>query len=702
LTSDDANGPHRVRYVPEIDGLRAVAVLSVIAYHLAPSALPGGFTGVDIFFVISGYVVSGSLSRDGQKTFPHFLSHFYSRRILRILPASVACLIATSLATILFVPQAWLSDAVAQTGRAAFVGLSNFALIRFDDGYFSPSAEFNPFTHTWSLAVEEQFYLLFPPVFYAWLRWRERKGVRGTLANALLPGLLVASLAYAVGATRSSPSSAFYLLPGRFWELACGAVLFQLHHRGRILALSTKAKNLGFAFGTALLTLALRLATSQGFPFPWALVPCIGTLALIAAVASQSAGRTTLATLLLGNPIVVGIGRLSYSLYLWHWPVFTLFRWTLGLEGAACIAGALGLTAVASAASYRYVEQPFRSSRPLKLQPRWRVVTAGLVAAASGYGLAVGAFSQQERLSLSVTRDAYLWHARPWPSPPATSPDRCPTRVEGRQIEGGSAQSFSRQPCDEAPATPHRLFVLGDSHAGAYATLLRKLTDEEGIEVYLYSAAGCSAASLVTPTAGMPGYCAGFLRSSTDDIKRRASPGDVVLLASLRLQRFGDQWALRAESSPSQDRVPDVRRARLHEAFDEAADLVTDLSQAKLRVILDAPKPLFKAPPFRCSDWFNAVNPICEPGLSVARNELLERRAEVMDALERLRIAHPQLLVWDPLPPLCPGDTCFAFDAGGPLFFDGDHLSAHGNRVLYPSLLSLLSDLWPSMSHASP
>lgn len=147
-------------YIPAIDGIRAIAVLAVMVYHLNASWLPGGFAGVDVFFVISGYVVARSLAGRTNEPFGRFLLGFYSRRIRRIVPALLVCLLATTMLTILFIPESWLSSTTSQVGLYAFFGLSNFALVWFQDDYFSPRAEFNPFVHTWSLGVEEQFYSL--------------------------------------------------------------------------------------------------------------------------------------------------------------------------------------------------------------------------------------------------------------------------------------------------------------------------------------------------------------------------------------------------------------------------------------------------------------------------------------------------------------------------------------------------------------
>ncbi len=153
-------------YFAHVDGLRALAVLAVMLYHLHPAVLPGGFVGVDVFFVISGYVVTASLASHRTQAAGAFLGHFYARRLARLVPALMVMLVASTALYVLFVPRAWFNRAAETTGQAAFWGLSNWSLDRQVVNYFEPRAELNPFTHTWSLGVEEQFYLIAPLLLF--------------------------------------------------------------------------------------------------------------------------------------------------------------------------------------------------------------------------------------------------------------------------------------------------------------------------------------------------------------------------------------------------------------------------------------------------------------------------------------------------------------------------------------------------------
>lgn len=212
------------RYIPAIDGMRAIAVLAVIVFHADfLDALPSGFTGVDMFFVLSGYVVSQSLWDRRELGVVHFLKDFYRRRLLRILPALLVVLSVSFVVSALFMPQFWLSELINRTGLAAYFGLSNVVLAWNTNTYFSPSAELNPYLHTWSLGVEEQFYVIFPIMYFIWLRFNQQVA----LVKAVLPLLALVSLVLSAVETPTDPRSAFYLLPSRFWEFAAGAMLFQ-------------------------------------------------------------------------------------------------------------------------------------------------------------------------------------------------------------------------------------------------------------------------------------------------------------------------------------------------------------------------------------------------------------------------------------------------------------------------------------------
>jgi peptidoglycan/LPS O-acetylase OafA/YrhL len=659
-------GGHQ-RHIPGIDGLRTLAVLSVLIFHLHAAALPGGFSGVDVFFVISGYVVSVSLAKQSAGDFREFLLGFYARRIRRIYPALVVCLLGAALLQSLVVPVAWLSASSNKTGLLAFFGLSNFGLIWFNDGYFSPRVEFNPFTHTWSLGVEEQFYLLFPFILWFWLKCRDEKGLVGRLANAILPLLLIASLAFSWYETLHAPDKAYYLLPSRFWELGCGAMLFKLHSHRRLLGVRDSTKGLLTASGIALIGIGFVCAESKSFPFPWATPSVVGVVLAIAGVVSRATDRTPLNRLLSSGPFVY-IGKLSYSLYLWHWPIIVMFRWTVGMDTLAKMIAAALLALAASMFSYHVIERPFRGTRSAATRRDGRVVALGAISIGLAAAAALGIFLAQPYLSLSVTRNRTEWYPQSWPAAP------------GAFDVSGSAW---RQ---------RKMFVVGDSHAEAYSTMLQMLTDREGAHVEQFSQPSCAVAGLLKP---QPRECAPKAEAAIRQVLSEAAPGDIVFLASLRITRLeGERPAFDvAGAEIATPRLPSPTEAR---AAEQEGDAIVGLfERAGLKVIVDAPMPVFGASAFRCSDTFNEHNPGCRGGMSIDRRFLQAYRTPVMASLTALAQAHPNLVVWDPFPILCPTASCSVHDErGAPLFFDGDHLSAHGNRVLYPSFLATVARAW--------
>jgi peptidoglycan/LPS O-acetylase OafA/YrhL len=672
-------------YVPEIDGLRAIAVGTVMIYHLnfSASLLPGGFVGVDIFFVISGYVVSASLGRDAGLSLLDLLQRFYSRRILRIVPALLTCLLATIAASILFIPpNAWLIDTNYKTALYAFFGMSNFVLLGAES-YFSPGPEFNPFTHTWSLAVEEQFYLFFPLIFFVWSRFKDRTGVVGLMATGLLTGLSIVSFIFMWWMSGVNQDAAFYLLPSRFWELGIGAILFQVQCSGKSPVASATHARRALTSGTVLVLVAALFADRLAFPFPWAVPAAVGALLIIAAVSTERASPSPVARVLRSQPMVF-VGKISYSLYLWHWPVYTLMRWTVGLEGPSTMIMAVGLSLVFAYLSYTVLERPIRRAGWI-VRPKSLIVVGGLAAMVLSWETARVAIGKQYRLSLSVVqRDITKWF------PNWANTAGCPLESATEAVDGTSI--FIMRPGQGCSGLPRRhLFVVGDSHGWAYMPMLSLLAGQDSIDVRLYTHFGCSPANLLRPSAP---NCASYHRASVNDIGRRAAAGDVVFLPALRMNRLSEQsvpFTVTHVADLTTSAQSDTDR-RL--AYEEAAELIGEFSKKGLRVIIEAPKPVFKAHAFRCSDWFNAGNPLCRGGLTIGREELLEYRKPVMNSLAALSSIYPQLVVWDPFPILCPQDPCRAVTETGPLFFDGDHLSGAANHLLYPHFLQALRQVW--------
>lgn len=675
-----AGTAQRSSYFPYIDGLRAIAVLAVVVYHLDGRYLPGGFAGVDMFFVISGFVVAMSLENVRRAGLHRMLVGFYARRMKRILPALLVCLLCTHIAATLFIPAAWLSDTNQRTGLFALFGLSNFVLAGTGNDYFSPKVDFNPYTHTWSLGVEEQFYLLFPLLFSGWLLGR---GYR-LLSLGLFVAGGIASLIYAWLAMPGNEVAMFYLLPGRFWELACGVVLYQLmRSRGVGFAAQPRRQTLfsqlGLLVSLAVLVAGFVVSEPARFPYPGALLPALGTLGMLFFAQGRSADGMLMHTLT--NGLVTYVGRLSYSLYLWHWPVFVLFRWTVGLESLVTQLTALALVFLLSSASYHLVETPVRRAILLQRLPNGYSVALGLAAVATSWlGYQQVTLAQPQLSQSTVARHAEDWYPTGGESSPEFPACALGARVEDNQ--GGLLIVYRREGCDAQTAWPHRLFVAGDSHAMAYMPMLKRFAIDTGAEVYVFNNGGCPFMSF-QPWRETE-QCNAHSRASLAYIEAQLQPGDVFFMPSLRLPRFADQFAhfdqAKAMGEMFSEGAVSGRQASAQRAREELARL----EGKGAWVVFEAPKPVYEAPPFRCADWFNRMNPTCAYGDSMDRTRLEHLRAPVLAVMDDLAAGVEGVAIWDPFPLLCPGFQCSVFEQERPLYFDADHLSGYGNLKLYP------------------
>jgi len=337
-----------LKYRPEIDGLRAIAVLSVILFHLQVAGFAGGFVGVDVFFVISGYLITGIILQDYNAGWFTF-ADFYKRRIRRIIPLTVVVYAFTLLVSyFLFFSEQYAS--INHVLKSSLVFVSNFLLLR-KPGYFDPSTQENPFLHTWSLSVEEQFYIFFPLIIYTLLRYASDKWKRGLVLIAIL------SFAVNILVVSYSTQKAFYWPHTRAWQLLCGALLAT----GIIKSASKQWLNnlLSVAGILMVLTAVVLYQENTQYPGWYALLPVAGACCII-----YSTVNGTLAHRLLASRPMVFVGKISYSLYMWHWPFWAFASFlVIGPLSIAQKAILIVVTFIVSYVSYRLIEQPFRSKK---------------------------------------------------------------------------------------------------------------------------------------------------------------------------------------------------------------------------------------------------------------------------------------------------------------------------------------------------
>lgn len=348
-----------MRYRQEIDGMRAIAVSAVILNHIESDFLPSGFLGVDIFFVISGFVITASLQRTDAGSLKDFLLDFFSRRIKRLIPALVVFVALTSVVLSLFDPA---PQSQLKTGLFSLFGLSNLYLIKIKADYFGDSVILNSFTHTWSLGVEEQFYLVFPILF--WLLHAKGSHVNSTRITATLAGLAILSLASFAGLYASHPDIVYYSMPTRFWELAVGALAFFMTRR---FGADQGNQCHQIASTIAIAGLGVVLCLPENLLIQNTILIVLFTALLILSIKPDTPLHT-----MLSAKAVVYVGLISYSLYLWHWPVLTISRWTIGISPYTIPLQVFLMLTLASL-SYRFLERPLRS----KNWSTRRVVTIG-------------------------------------------------------------------------------------------------------------------------------------------------------------------------------------------------------------------------------------------------------------------------------------------------------------------------------------
>lgn len=496
-----------ISYRPEIDGLRALAVLSVLFYHAGLEYISGGYVGVDIFFVISGFLITSIINSELQSNRFSF-KNFWVRRARRILPASLAMMFSTSIAFAFFYPEAFYRN-FGKSLSAQSVFSANFFFWR-ESGYFESAAELKPLLHTWSLAVEEQFYFIFP--FTLWLMYKYTKA-------AILPIVFVsclASLTLSIMGAFDYPGASFYLLPTRAWELGAGALLGLASPA--FFTTNKIINNFASFSGLAMIIYAL-FTFDKHTPFPSynAVLPVLGTFALIWANTNT---RTTIGYFLSLKPIV-GIGLISYSLYLWHWPVIVLSNWLFSPEPSIAYTLILfTVSMILAYLSYKLIETPIRLNRVIFTSKRVIIgsICASILTLSSGLAIT---FAGNSYL---VDQDGSIEHYY------QQALEAEPNRSHCSDMSLAPSDEVSCKLLGSPNTTQIDIFIWGDSHASALVPAFTKLAKTSGFNIEYATRNGCQPV-LNMRRVDSNFYCAEFNNRTLNQINS-SKPKVVVLVGS--------------------------------------------------------------------------------------------------------------------------------------------------------------------------
>lgn len=647
-----------MKYRADIDGLRAIAVLSVIAFHIDASVLPGGFVGVDVFFVISGYLISLQIFQ-GIDSGKFSILEFYRRRVKRIAPAMLVTLGTTVLlAQFLFRPED--AEDVARAGVWSLASMANVFFWLSDDGaYFADPSDEQPLLHFWSLGVEEQFYLFWPLillVFAARIRSRQ----------FIVAAVLVASASFVAGHIffRLDPSFVYYMLPPRAGELLIGATMAWLVHmdiRGTSRKIPWSA-----AGGISLLTLAgslFLISTDRPFPGLWALIPTLATGILIFSGREQDSWVRSMLSL---RPLV-WVGVVSYSAYLWHWPILAFLRY-MQIEISFLVATVAVISTFALAfLSYRYVETPCRRSTrsPIPVFTRQFIVPAAFLGLFAGVclksdGTALHRFSPDYLSQLESVRDArqasflldYV----------------C-------QRQSITSADLNDENCVSGPAgTPASTILWGDSNAAHFVGMLRVFAESAGFSFQNVEVGSCPPINS-DPVKFVEASRLADCRASNSLIWPYVQTFSTVVISA--------NW-------------PDYFE-RSDDFLSEFEEMLGVLESDGARVILIGKTPVFDGYDRLCEEKALRLSFIdCEVASVRLDASIISANEALMALARRLQ----NVDYFDANDYLCPNDVCEITDGRGVIqFYDKSHLTAEASIRLGESIVE--NDGVPSVFFAS-
>ncbi len=652
---------NNIQYRPEIDGLRAISVIGVLLYH-AHLGFPGGYIGVDVFFVISGFLITGIIAR-GLDNGSFSLAEFWVRRIKRILPA-VSVLTATVLLAGFMILAPDSLKELADSALAQSTLWANFYFLNASGGYFASKTEMMPLLHTWSLAVEEQFYLFLPLLLAVLFKYARKRAV------AVLSCIAIFSFVLSIIITRTDQSQSFYLLHTRTWELLAGSLLALSAHR---VSLKRPAAELLSAFGLILIFIPMfALDTRSAFPGLNALAPVAGAVAFIAGTQQHQ----TLARRLTASRPMVFVGLISYSLYLWHWPLFAFARHLyvdpdLPAIKLTLLAGSIVLAVL----SWRFIETPFRNRKLLSTRSatlRFGVaITAALCIVSGTISLGKG-FPQRLSKYTAILQDM---------------------DSHGEEYKSKGAGVVIGDPLRARPD-----FILwGDSHAMMVARTMDRMAAGQGLQGIAY----INTARIPVTNLDRPLYRKDVINYNRKVFEQILSSGiKQLILTSRWSENLNDESGIRLVSDRTDGKaetsLPDAAASLGRQLKSMLA--VCRASGIRVYILQQTPENTDEqtARHFYIRQRYPSLNPGTPDRFTISLKEHREQQAafeRILDTLEEDEF----LRILDPAPAFFNNEQkrLETYGEGHSHYRDDNHLTEYGvRRFMTPVLAPLLQEIW--------
>jgi len=599
-------------YRSEIDGIRAFAVIAVIIHHFNESILKSGFLGVDIFFVISGYVITLSFFANEEKNFIKFISDFYKKRIKRLLPSLLVYVIVISLLICFFIEDG--RSIFFRTGFFSIFGLSNLYLVRNSVDYFAFSTNFNPFTQTWSLAIEQQFYLIYPFLiwFTGFIKNKNRSINKLKLSLITITSI---SFIYFLFFYSDINSKAYFLLQYRFWEIGSGCLLLILLQKNNnlIKKIERIPPSITLSFIILLMFLPKEIAIIS--------IPCVVILTLILLISLKDRG---LIFRIFTHPKIIYIGKLSYSLYLWHWGVISMSLWTIGLY-FWLIPIQVFIIILFSIISFEFIEKPIRNNLDFQSKKLFKYISSLSLLIFSFFPIFLDKFENNtlflgKRNRINNYSENGLWERKNCSN---TSISGIPTDRDFHKcwIILEDYSSFNKE------ETKQRIFFYGNSYneqlAPIPAAIVKKRNDLQFNSFFTNT--GCIPSERITPKNNRNIECKLTFKKYLNFFENYSKEGDLFIISSSII------FPVEQTNLYLKNNSEITNRSALEIYLEELRDLHIRFKNQGKGLVIVSPIPIIQNNPRLCAHWFAKTNNQCKG------NKLFNNRAnlEISQTLNR-------------------------------------------------------------------